>query len=105
MAKRKAKKDAAQQLVGAAAMGLPAPIRTTLASRWGSRLAILVAIALFASGVATIDWTGGRPHLKIDRERAQEVRHELYEGAERVAERQGDDRSPGQWPLDIRRQR
>jgi hypothetical protein len=103
MAKRKTKKTAAQQVVGTAAMGLPSPVRNAVGSRWGAPLAILVAIALFASGVVTIDWTGGRPHLKVDRERAQEVRHELRDDVEHIAERQGDDRSWGQWPVENRR--
>ncbi len=103
MAKRKGKKDTAQKLVSTAATGLPAPLQSALGSRWGSRLAILIAIALFASGVATVDWTGGVPHVHIDRERAQEVRHDLYEDAESVAKRQTDDRSPIQWPAQLRR--
>jgi len=103
MAKRKTKKTAAQQLVGTAAMGLPSPMRSAIGSRWGARLAIVVAIVLFASGIATVDWTGGTPHLKIDRERAQEVRREIRNDVEHIAERQENDNPWGQWPTENRR--
>jgi hypothetical protein len=103
MAKRKTKKTAAQQLVGTAAIGLPTPVRSAIGTRWGARLAVVIAIALLASGIATVDWTGGSPHLKIDRERAQEVRHELRDEVEHIADRQADDRSWGQWPAESRR--
>ena len=87
MAQRKSKKVAAQYVVGTATAGLPQPVRNVVGSRWGSRLAILVAIALFATGIATLDWSNGWPRLKIDRARAQQVEHEIHDRAESLAER------------------
>jgi hypothetical protein len=85
MGRRRTKKLLTQTVVGTATAGLPQPLRKVLGSRWGSRLAILVAIVLFTTGIATIDWTNGSPRLKINRDRAQEVRQEVRERAESVA--------------------
>jgi hypothetical protein len=87
MARRKTKKLVSQQIVGTAAAGLPEPCRQVLGSRWGARLALLLVAALFATGIATLDWSTGWPKLKINRERAQEVRTEIYHDAEALAER------------------
>ena len=80
----------AQQVVGTAALGLPQPVRNVVGSRWGSRLAVLIVLALLATGIATVDWTSGRPRLKIDRERAQEVRKEVRERVDAVAGREAE---------------
>lgn len=92
MAPRKSKKLVSQQIVGTAASGLPQPIRTVVSSRWGARLAILVVAALFATGIATLDWSEGWPKLKINRERAQEVREEVRHEAEELADRAMENR-------------
>jgi len=84
---RKSKKLVSQQVVETAAVGLPQPIRAVVSSRWGARLAILAALAAFATGIATLDWSNGWPKLKIDRQRAQEVRKEVRHEAEVLAER------------------
>ncbi len=73
------KKTVAQQVVGTAALGLPAPVRSVVATRWGAPLAVLVLLAMLGTGIATLDWSNGWPKLKIDRERAQEVRQNVRE--------------------------
>ncbi len=47
-------------------------------------------LALLGTGVATIDWDGWRPRLKVDRERLQEVRQEVRDEVKVVAERLGE---------------
>ena len=91
MAKSKKKKSVAQHAVGMAAIGLPQPVRNVVATRWGARLAIVVALALMATGVATLDWSDGWPKLKIDRQRAQEVRLKVRERVEAVAGKPTED--------------
>lgn len=87
MARRKSKKVVAQHIVGTAAAGMPKPLRDVASTRWGARLVILAVAALFITGVATLDWSQGMPKLKIDRERAQEVRKEVRHDVEIIADR------------------
>ncbi|MES1213440.1 MAG: hypothetical protein ABUL64_02540 [Singulisphaera sp.] len=87
---RSKKKTVAQQVVETAGVGLPAPVRNVVATRWGARLLIVAILALLATGVATVDWDGWRPRLKIDRERLQEVRQEVRDEVKMVADKIGD---------------
>ena len=57
-----------------------------------ARLAVLIVLALLGTGIATVDWTSGRPRLKFDKQRAQEVRQEVRERVEAVAQRSPDGR-------------
>ena len=76
MAKAK-KKTPAQQVMGVAAMAMPSPVRDIVGSRWGARFSLMVAGVLLASGILTLQWTDGRPHVEVDRDRAAEVEHNL----------------------------
>jgi hypothetical protein len=76
MAKSK-KKTTAQQIMGIAAIAMPAPIRDIVVSRWGARLSLVLAAAMIASGILTLQWTDGKPHVQVNRERAVEVQHNL----------------------------
>ncbi|HEY1601313.1 MAG TPA: hypothetical protein VGG64_17055 [Pirellulales bacterium] len=84
---RKKDKSVAQAVVSTAAYSLPAPVRAIVSTRWGARLAVLIVLALLGTGIATVDWTSGRPRLKFDKQRAQEVRQEVREQVESVAHR------------------
>lgn len=83
MAKSKKKsKTAAQQVMGVASTTMPSPVRGIVTSRWGAPVFLVVAAALIASGIVTLQWSNGRPHVKVDRERATEVEHKLEERVE-----------------------
>ena len=76
MAKSK-KKTTSQQIMGIAAIAMPAPIRDIVVSRWGARLSLVLAAAMIASGILTLQWKDGKPHVQVNRERAAEVEHNL----------------------------
>jgi hypothetical protein len=79
---RSKKKTPAQQVMSVAAIALPAPVRDAVVSRWGARISLIVAAALLASGILTVQWTDGKPHVEVNRERAQQAEHLLEERAE-----------------------
>jgi endonuclease/exonuclease/phosphatase family metal-dependent hydrolase len=77
----------AQIVVGFASRGLPWPLRWILGTRLVSKLAFLLAIALFSVGVLTLDWSNGWPTFSINRERAADVGHAAKELANEVRDR------------------
>ncbi|MCH5372565.1 MAG: endonuclease/exonuclease/phosphatase family protein [Planctomycetes bacterium] len=77
MARSRRKKSTAQYVVSMAAMGLPEPVRRIAGTRFVAPLAIVLGTVLVATGVVSVDWSGGRPKIEIDRERAQEVRQKV----------------------------
>jgi hypothetical protein len=81
------KKTIAQQIMGVAAIAMPAPVRDVVVSRWGARVSLALAGVLIASGVLTLQWTDGKPHVQVNRERAVEVEHKLKDLAETRAEK------------------
>ena len=89
MAKAK-KKTAAQVVVGLAASGMPAQVKALATQRWVALLLVLVAALAVGTGVLTVQWTDGRPKLRIDRERAAEVKQNIKERIEVAKERLGD---------------
>jgi hypothetical protein len=83
MAKAKSKKkDAAQQIMGVASIAMPGPAREIVTSRWGARLSLVVVAVLVASGILSLQWVDGKPRVKVDRERAAEVEHNLEQRVE-----------------------
>jgi len=76
MARRK-RQTTAQSIVGLATTGMPEPVRSILSSRLGSLLILLGIPILVGLGIIHISWTGGRPQITIDKQRAQQVRQEL----------------------------
>ncbi|MFM1903247.1 MAG: hypothetical protein RLZZ440_1147 [Planctomycetota bacterium] len=84
--KKHSKKSLSQQVMGVATMGMPAPVQQVAASKWGSKLLLLIVPLLIASGVITISFTGGKPSVNINEQRAQQVGEELREDAVRAAE-------------------
>ena len=85
--KKKSKKSLSQQVMGVATMGMPAPVQKVAASKWVSKLLMLIVPLLIASGVITISFSGGKPAIRVDEQRAQQVGEELREDAVRAAER------------------
>jgi hypothetical protein len=79
---RSRKKTLGQQVVGAAAIAMPAPVQRVVGSRWGARLILLVAPLLFIAGVLTVDWSDGMPKIRVNRQRAQEVRQKIVSEVE-----------------------
>ena len=88
MASRKSekKKTYSQQVAGLATMGMPAPVQKVAASKWGSRLLLLLVPILLATGVITISFSGGIPSVTVNKERAAAVGQELKQNAVRAAE-------------------
>lgn len=84
--KKSSKKTLSQQVVGLAAVGLPAPARDVVASRWGSRLVIVIIPILIASGVVSVCWVNGMPQISLNKDRAAEVGREVQQEAFRAAE-------------------
>ena len=74
---RSRKKTTAQHVMGVAAMAMPTPLRDIVTTRWGARLSLLVAAALAGSGVLSVDWTDGKPHVQVNKDRAREVENTL----------------------------
>lgn len=97
---RSKKKTAAQHLVGVGAMAFPAPIRDVVASRWGARVTLVLVCALAASGVLTLDWSGGVPHLQVNKERAIEVQHNLEHSVEQRLHMADGESTAKEWLTD-----
>ena len=86
--KKKSQKSMAQQVMGVATMGMPAPVQQVASSKMGSRLLLLIVPVLVASGILTISWSGGLPSFSINHPRAaavgEQVRSEAIKAAERI---------------------
>jgi hypothetical protein len=76
---RKRKKSLSQQVVGVAAVGMPAPVKKIMTSRIGALLLVLAIPVLLASGIVTVQWQNGRPKLSVNQERAAEVKEDAKE--------------------------
>ena len=88
MARRKHSKETyAQQVVGLATVGLPAPVQKVAKSKLGSKLLLLLVPILIATGVISISWSGGLPSISVNKQRAAVVGEEFREEALRAAER------------------
>jgi hypothetical protein len=74
---RSRKKTTAQHVMGIASMAMPAPLRDIVTTRWGARLSLVVVAAMVSSGVLSVDWTDGKPHVQVNKERAREVENTL----------------------------
>jgi hypothetical protein len=96
--KSKKKSTLAQQVVGVAATGTPAPVKRALTTRWGARLAFVAAVVLFVSGVVTVQWTDSRPHLSFNRQRAKQVKEAIVEEAYKLGIEKADRRDAPQQP-------
>ena len=74
---RSRRKSLEQRVVGVATLGMPASVQKVARTRWGARIFLLVGTALFSAGILNVQWTDGRPQLKVDRERAKEVKKNI----------------------------
>jgi hypothetical protein len=95
MAKTK-KRTAAQRIVGLATTGMPAPIKMAAGSRLGAPLTLLVAGGLVATGIVTIQWTGGLPKVSVDRQRAEQVTETVKQRVESAWDQ--ENQPPGAQP-------
>ncbi len=84
---RAKKKTLSQNVVNAATTGMPSPVRSVLGNRFVALLVVITLPLLYMLGVVSFDWEGGRPHLKVDREKAAQVREEAVEAIEEFEER------------------
>ena len=62
-----------QRVVEGLLMFAPAPIRSIAATPLGSRILLTIAAGLLATGALTVDWEGGVPHFRVNREKVQEA--------------------------------
>ncbi len=85
--KKKSKQSMSQTIAGMATMGMPAPVQKVAASKWGSKILLLLVPILIASGIITISFNGGMPTVNVNRQRAAEVGQELRSDAMRAADR------------------
>jgi hypothetical protein len=90
MVRRSRKTSLAQKVVETAAIGMPAPVQKAVKTRWGARIALVAATLLFISGIVTVQWTDYCPHLKFNRERAEEVKEEIVEQANKLGVEKAD---------------
>ncbi len=90
MARKSRKTSLAQKVVGTAAVGMPEPVKKAVSTRWGSRIALVAAMLLFVSGIVTVQWSDYRPHLKINRERAEEVKEAIVDRASKLGIEKAD---------------
>jgi hypothetical protein len=93
--KKKSSESMSQQIAGMATMGLPAPVQKVAASKWGSKILLVLVPALVASGIITISFTGGMPSVNVNRDRAAAVGRDLSTEAYKAAERVRDYRESG----------
>jgi hypothetical protein len=96
MAKKFKKSTLAKLAVDVAAPGVPQPVKRALMTRWGARIAFVVAVALFISGVVKVQWSDNRPHLSINHERAQEMKAAIVEEAHHLGIEKADRRDAPQ---------
>ncbi|HTU27185.1 MAG TPA: hypothetical protein VMF30_17390 [Pirellulales bacterium] len=89
MVRRTRKTSLAQKVVDTATLGMPRPVQQVVGTRWGARIALGAAAALFVSGVVTVQWTGYAPHLQFNQERAAEVKEEVREAVVEQAQKLG----------------
>jgi hypothetical protein len=90
MARKSKKNSLAQMVVGTAAVGMPEPVKKAVSTRWGARIALVAAVLLFVSGVVTVQWSDYRPRLKINRERAEEVKEAIVDQAQKLGIEKAD---------------
>ncbi len=97
---KKKKKTYAQQAVGLATMGMPAPVQGVLSSRWGATIAIVAVPILIGLGILSVNWVNGMPQFSFNRDRAVEVGREVETRAIKAAqliEQQRQQQQPSQW--------
>lgn len=82
----KSKASMTQQIAGIATMGLPAPVQKVAASKWGSKILLILVPILVASGIITISFSGGMPTVNVNHERAAAVGRDLRNEALKAAE-------------------
>jgi hypothetical protein len=88
--KKKSKTSMSQQIAGIATMGLPAPVQKVAASKWGSKILLILVPVLIASGIITISFNGGMPTVNVNHDRAAAVGRDLRNEAVKAAERVRD---------------
>ncbi len=92
MSSRK-KKSTIQKAAAIATMGMPAPVQRLATSKLGSMLLIVGGLALVATGAITISWQNGTPSVTVNEKRAEELKQDVENRAEVVAERLIDERA------------
>ena len=72
--KKKHSKSMSQKVISAGTSGLPSPIRSFLSGRLVAGLIVLCLPLLFISGIVSVDFQNGRPHLSFNRNKAKEAK-------------------------------
>ncbi|MHB8903454.1 MAG: endonuclease/exonuclease/phosphatase family protein [Thermoguttaceae bacterium] len=98
MAKR-SKMSLAQKAVSVATPGLPSPLKSVVTSRLGAPLTLIVIVALAASGVVKLNWSGGRPQVTVDRQRVNDIRQKVEAVRGEAASRPAEQGTPSLPPV------
>ena len=72
--KKKHSKSMSQKVISAGTSGLPSPIRSFLSGRIVASLIVVCLPLLFISGIVSVDFQNGRPHLSFNRDKAKEAK-------------------------------
>jgi hypothetical protein len=91
--KRTKKKTLSQDIVNFATSGMPQPVRKLVGGRWTAALIVLSIPLLLVTGLMTVTWENGRPHLLLNRQKAAEVKQHLSDDVQALrAEHAGNRR-------------
>ncbi len=82
--RRSYRRSTSQRAVSLFASVLPAPLQRIAETQFGSTVLMLGIPALILAGILQLEWNGGFPQLKIDRDRAQEIRNAAREEISRI---------------------
>ena len=80
------KQTFAQQFLGVVTLGMPAPVRQVVTSRWVATLIIIVVPALVLTGILTISWKGSQPNFTVNSKRAEQVERAVEQETTRAAQ-------------------
>ena len=87
---RSKKKSIAQNVVGVATTGMPQPVRKMLGGRIAALLIVVAIPVLFATGIVSVTWEGGRPRLQFNQQRAAQVKQEAAKEVKSMTQKYTD---------------
>ena len=89
---KKSKKSIAQKVVNVGTTGMPSPAKRFLGNRLIAGLIVLVVPLLFVTGIVTVEFQNGRPHVYFNKQRANEVENNV---ADKIHDIRGDEKTLG----------
>ena len=86
--RRTKSRSSSQRAISLLASTLPGPVQRIAETTIGSTLLIFGIPILIVAGVLQLDWTGGIPHLSVDRDRAAQLKNAARGELQRIAPNQ-----------------